>query len=64
MSFWKPFRDEDPLKWCGYSPLYTFMKAVPEARGKLHRYEHWQIDEESVVSYGEIEFRTAGAGDD
>ena len=57
-------RDEDPLKWCGYSPLYTFMKAVPEARGKLHRYEHWQIDEESVVSYGAIEFRTAGAGDD
>lgn len=52
-------RDEDPLKWCGYSPLYTFMKAVPEARGELRQYEHWQIDEESVVTYGAIEFRRA-----
>jgi AmmeMemoRadiSam system protein B len=49
-------RDEDPLKWCGFSPLYTFMKALPEARGALLGYEHWQIDEQSVVSFGALEF--------
>ncbi len=26
-------RGDDDLKWCGTSPLYTFLRAVPEARG-------------------------------
>ena len=31
--------DQDPLKWCGFSPLYTFLKAVPEARGRILEYD-------------------------
>lgn len=48
--------EEDRLKWCGFSPLYTFMSAVPEARGQLLRYEQWNIDEQSVVSFAAMEF--------
>ncbi len=47
---------QDRLKWCGFSPLYTFMQAVPEARGNLLRYDQWNIDEESVVSFAAMEF--------
>src|SRR5262249_17239116 len=46
----------DDLKWCGSSPLYTFLKAVPEARGELNRYEQWNIDQQSVVSFAGISF--------
>ena len=46
----------DDLKWCGSSPLYTFMMAVPDARGELNRYEQWNIDEQSVVSFAGISF--------
>ncbi|MBI3665272.1 MAG: AmmeMemoRadiSam system protein B, partial [Acidobacteria bacterium] len=35
----KPDRDE--LRWCGYSPLYTFLQAVPGARGRVLCYEQW-----------------------
>ncbi|MFN0111250.1 MAG: AmmeMemoRadiSam system protein B [Blastocatellia bacterium] len=48
--------EEDRLKWCGFSPLYTFMNAVPEARGNLLRYDQWNIDEGSVVSFAAMEF--------
>jgi AmmeMemoRadiSam system protein B len=48
--------NNDDLKWCGSSPLYTFMKAVPQARGVLRGYEQWNIDERSVVSYGALAF--------
>jgi len=48
--------EEDRLKWCGFSPLYTFLNAVPEARGDLLRYEQWNIDEQSVVSFAAMEF--------
>jgi len=48
--------EEDRLKWCGFSPLYTFLSAVPEARGKLLRYDQWNIDEQSVVSFAAMEF--------
>lgn len=48
--------EEDRLKWCGFSPLYTFLNVMPEARGKLLRYEQWNIDEESVVSFAGMEF--------
>jgi hypothetical protein len=44
------------LKWCGSAPLYTFLKAVPHARGELLRYEQWNIDEQSVVSFAGIAF--------
>jgi len=46
----------DALRWCGFSPLYTFLKAVPAARGNLLNYEQWNIDEESVVSFAALEF--------
>lgn len=48
----------DELRWCGYSPLYTFLKAVPGARGEVLRYEQWNIDEQSVVSFAGIEFHS------
>lgn len=47
---------EDDLKWCGSSPLYTFLRAVPTARGKRLAYEHWNIDDASVVSFGAVAF--------
>jgi hypothetical protein len=58
-GFWdlvKENRDEDELKWCGSSAIYSFMKAVPGARGTLRRYEQWNIDEQSVVSFAGMSF--------
>jgi MEMO1 family protein len=56
-GFWDLVKENrDDLKWCGSSPIYTFMKAVPQARGTLHRYEQWNIDENSVVSFAAISF--------
>lgn len=49
-----PGRDE--LRWCGYSPLYTFLQAVPAARGRVLHYEQWNIDRMSVVSFAGMEF--------
>ena len=48
--------NRDDLKWCGSSPFYTFLKAVPAARGELMRYEQWNIDEKSVVSFAGMAF--------
>jgi len=50
----------DDLKWCGSSPFYTFLKTAPEARGELLRYEQWNIDERSVVSFAGMAFRKNG----
>lgn len=47
---------EDDLKWCGSSPIYTFLKTVPQARGALRRYQQWNIDEQSVVSFAAMSF--------
>jgi hypothetical protein len=49
-------QNQDDLKWCGYPALYTFMKAVPSARGRVLRYEQWNIDPQSVVSFASLEF--------
>jgi len=49
--------NHDELRWCGYSPVYTFLQAVPAARGRLLRYEQWNIDEMSVVSFAGMQFR-------
>lgn len=46
----------DDLKWCGAAPLYTFLRAVPEARGAVLAYDHWNIDEDSVVSFAALSF--------
>jgi predicted class III extradiol MEMO1 family dioxygenase len=56
-GFWDLIKEnQDDLKWCGSSPIYTFMKAVPGTRGTLERYEQWNIDESSVVSFAGISF--------
>ena len=47
---------QDHLKWCGFAPLYTFLQAVPRARGQVLRYDQWNIDEQSVVSFAALEF--------
>jgi len=44
------------LKWCGSSPIYTFLRAVPQARGQLRHYQQWNIDEASVVSFAGMRF--------
>jgi len=48
----------DELNWCGYSALYTFLRAVGKVRGHLLRYEQWNIDPQSVVSFASLEFFT------
>jgi AmmeMemoRadiSam system protein B len=48
--------ERDPLKWCGFSPLYTFLSSVQNVRGSVLRYDQWNIDEESVVSFAALEF--------
>lgn len=56
-GFWERVQqNRDDLKWCGASPLYTFLKAVPEARGTLRHYEQWNIDADSVVSFAGMAF--------
>jgi AmmeMemoRadiSam system protein B len=47
---------DDDLKWCGSAPIYTFLRALPEARGQLLSYEQWNIDDASVVSFGALVF--------
>jgi AmmeMemoRadiSam system protein B len=49
--------DDDDLKWCGTSPIYTFLRAMPDARGKLLAYQQWNIDDDSVVSFAAMSFR-------
>lgn len=57
-GFWELVRGngDDDLKWCGSSAIYSFLKAVPWAAGTLRRYEQWNIDEQSVVSFAGISF--------
>ncbi len=56
-GFWDQVQEnQDDLKWCGSAPLYTFLKAVPKARGRLLHYEQWNIDPQSVVSFAGMSF--------
>jgi AmmeMemoRadiSam system protein B len=56
-AFWDLVQqNHDDLKWCGSSPFYTFLKIAPKARGRLLRYEQWNIDEASVVSFAGMAF--------
>jgi len=43
--------NHDDLRWCGYGPMYTFMQSAPQAAGRVLRYEQWNIDDRSVVSF-------------
>ena len=56
-GFWDLVRENrDDLKWCGSAPFYTFLKVAPKAKGELLRYEQWNIDERSVVSFAGMAF--------
>jgi len=56
-AFWELVREgDDDLKWCGASPLYAFLKATAPSRGALLRYEQWNIDPASVVSFAALAF--------
>jgi AmmeMemoRadiSam system protein B len=56
-GFWDLVQENhDDLKWCGSSPVYTFLKALPDARGSIERYEQWNIDPQSVVSFAGMSF--------
>jgi len=58
VGFWDLVREnQDDLKWCGSSPFYTFLKVRPDARGTVDRYEQWNIDAQSVVSFAGMSFR-------
>jgi AmmeMemoRadiSam system protein B len=56
-GFWDQVcENRDDLKWCGSSPFYTFLKAAPGTRGELLRYQQWNIDQKSVVSFAGMAF--------
>ena len=56
-GFWEQVRENyDDLKWCGASPIYTFLRALPDVRGALLHYQQWNIDPESVVSFAGLRF--------
>src|SRR5258708_7125713 len=58
-GFWDLVQEnQDDLKWCGSAPIYTFLKVVPNARGDLRRYQQWNIDEQSVVSFAALSFHS------
>lgn len=58
-GFWSLVQqNQDDLKWCGSSPIYTFLKAVPGVTARLRRYQQWNIDEQSVVSFAAMSFHT------
>ncbi len=56
-AYWSLVQEgQDDMKWCGSSPFYTFMKVMPQTRGELLHYQHWQIDPQSVVSFAGMRF--------
>jgi len=65
-GFWRLVRgsEGDDLSWCGSSALYTFLRTAGPVQGRRLRYEQWNIDEDSVVSFAGLVFeRAAGSGD-
>jgi MEMO1 family protein len=67
-GFWRLLREGgDELRWCGASPLYTFLRAAGPVKGAVLEYEQWNIDPESVVSFAAVAFRrgpaSSGKGD-
>ncbi len=56
-SYWSLVQErKDDLKWCGSAPFYTFLKVKPGLKGELLNYHQWQIDPQSVVSFGALRF--------
>jgi predicted class III extradiol MEMO1 family dioxygenase len=59
-DYWSLIQEnQDDLKWCGSSPFYTFLKIAPPVKGELLHYHQWQIDPQSVVSFGAMKFEAA-----
>jgi hypothetical protein len=59
-GYWSLVQEgQDDLKWCGASPIYTFLKIMPGLRSQLLDYHQWQIDPASVVSFGALRFDRA-----
>ena len=59
VGFWDLVRENhDDLKWCGAAPIYTFLRALPQARGSLLHYQQWNIDPHSVVSFAGMRFHS------
>ena len=59
-DYWALVQEKhDDLKWCGSSPFYTFLKIAPRVKGELLHYDQWQIDPQSVVSFGAMKFEAA-----
>jgi MEMO1 family protein len=57
-AYWELVQEKhDDLKWCGASPLYTFLKVMPQVKGELLDYHQWQIDPQSVVTFGALRFQ-------
>jgi len=56
-GYWSLVQEgHDDLKWCGSAPLYTFMKAMSGVKAELLDYHQWQIDPDSVVTFGALRF--------
>jgi AmmeMemoRadiSam system protein B len=47
--------DQDRRRICGLSPIYTFLRALPGATGRLLRYQQWP-DPAGAVSYCAVSF--------
>lgn len=45
----------DPYRICGFPPLYTFLKAFPNLKGRTVSYDRWdETERESAVTFGSI----------
>jgi AmmeMemoRadiSam system protein B len=56
-GFWAQVRENgDDLNWCGSAPLYAFLRATGVRTGALLRYEQWNIDPASVVTFAALAF--------
>jgi MEMO1 family protein len=59
-GYWSLVQEhQEELKWCGASPFYTLLKVFPKIKGQLLDYNQWQIDPQSVVSFGAMRFENA-----
>ncbi|HXP87536.1 MAG TPA: AmmeMemoRadiSam system protein B [Bryobacteraceae bacterium] len=59
-GFWELVKEnQDDLKWCGSAPIYTLLKILPAARARALRYQQWNIDEASVVSFAGMRFHSS-----
>jgi AmmeMemoRadiSam system protein B len=47
--------EQDARRICGLSPIYTLLRLLPEARGRLLRYTQWP-DPEGAVTFCAVTF--------